>query len=111
MKKIYFFIFPLIMGLFSGWFIECFLCVLSIIMSPFSTYEESKFLIFCGINSLVSALLFIVITIADVLSFKKLKDKKKMRFALILQACATIFAFLSSWYYAEQVIDVLYGIF
>lgn len=111
MKKIISFISPLITGLFSGWLIECFLCVASIMMSPFSTFEESKFLVFCAINSLVSALIIIVVVIADVMFLIELNNKKKLRLVLILQACATILICFVSWHYAEQIINALYNLF
>ena len=111
MKKIIPFIFPLITGLFSAWLIECFLCVASIFVSPFANLEESKFLVFCGINSLVSALVIIVVVIADIMFLIELNNKKNFRLVLILQACTTIFICLVSWHYAEQVIDVLYKFF
>lgn len=46
MKKIIPFIFPLITGLFGGWFIECFLCVASITMSPFGDLDQFNFFSF-----------------------------------------------------------------
>lgn len=110
MKKIIPFISPLITGVFGGWFIECFLCGISIITSPFSTFEESKILFLCGINSLVSALIIIVVVIADVMFLIELNNKKKLRLVLILQACATIFICFVSWYYAEQIINALYNL-
>ena len=110
MKKIIPFVFPLITGLFAGWFIECFLCVASIIMSPFSTFDESKILVFCEINLLVSALIIIVVAIADVMFLIELNNKKKLRSVLILQACVTILIYFVSWYYAEQIINALYNL-
>lgn len=111
MKKTITFISPLLVGLFSGCFVECSLCVASIVMSPFSTFEQSKFSVFCGIISLVSALIIIVVAIADVMLLIELDNKKKLKPALVLQTCATILVCFVSWYYAEQIIDALYYLF
>lgn len=110
MKKIVPFICSLTIGLFSGWFIECFLCFLSIMVSPFSDFEETKFLVFWGINSLLSAVIIIVVVIVDVIFLIELNSKKKSVF-LIANACVAIFICLLSWYYAAQVSDVLYKSF
>lgn len=109
MKKTIPFIFPLITGLLSGWFVECFLCAVSITISPFANLEESKILVFCGINSLVVALIIIVLVIVDIMFLIELNDKKKFRLILILQSCATFFICLVSWYYAEKIINTLYN--
>ena len=108
MKKIVPFIYSLIIGLFSGWFIECFLCFLSIMTSPFSGSEKAEFLVFLGINSLLSAVIVIVVVIADVVFLIKLNNKKKIRLFLIAEACVAIFICLLSWHCAAQLIDVLY---
>ena len=111
MKKIIPFISPLITGLFSGWFVECFLWVASIIMSPFANLAQSKFLVFCGINSLVAALIIIVVVILDIMFLIELNNKKKFRLVLMAQACIMIFICLISWHYAAQMINVLYKFF
>lgn len=107
MKKIIPFIFPVMTGLFGGWFTECLLYGLSVIMSPFASQHPYKFLAFFGINALVSALLVIVMVLADILFFSEINDTKKCMFGLIAQACTTILIFFVSWIYAEQVLDAL----
>lgn len=107
MKKTIPFIAPFITGLFSGWFIECFLCFFSIMISPFAGFEESKFLVFCGINSLLSALIIIAFVIVDVIFLIELNNKKKSKF-LIAQACVAIFLCVISWNCADQIINTLY---
>ena len=82
MKKIIPFIFPLITGLFGGWFIECFLCVASITMSPFGDLDQFNFFLFCGIVSLVSLLIIIVATIVNISFFIELSNKKKCMLGL-----------------------------
>ena len=115
MKKVIPFIFPVITGFFSGWFIECLLYGLSIIMSVFSSQHPYRSLAFFGINVLVSALIVIVMVLADISFFSEINDKKKCMFGLIGQACTTILICFVSWYCAERVldvlIDVLYNIF
>ncbi len=111
MKKAIPFIAPLITGLFSGWFIECFLCFFSIMISPFADFEESSFLVFCGISSLLSALIIIVVVIVDVMFLIELNNKKKISFSLIAQTSAAIFICVISWHYAEQMINTLYNFF
>ena len=108
MKKIIPFIFPLITGLFGGWFIECFLCVASIIMSPFGDLDQFNFFLFCGIVSLVSLLIIIVATIVNISFFIELSNKKKCMLGLIVQVCTTFFICLVSWHCVAQVINVLY---
>ena len=107
MKKTVPFIYSLIMGLFSGLFIACFLYIASIITSPFANFETSNTLIFAVIALLVSVMIIIVIVIADIMFLMRLNNKKKMRLVLILQACATIFICLLPWHYTAQVIDIL----
>ena len=80
MKKIIPFIFPLITGLFGGWFIECFLCVASITMSPFGDLDQFNFFLFCGIVSLVSLLIIIVATIVNISFFIEQQEKVYARF-------------------------------
>ena len=111
MKKIIPFIFPLITGLFGGWFIECFLCVASIIMSPFGDLDQFNFFLFCGIVSLVSLLIIIVATIVNISFFIELSNKKKCMLGLIVQVCTTFFICLVSWHCVAQVINVLYKFF
>ena len=108
MKKTLYFIFPLIIGLFSGFFIECLLTCLSVIMSPFSTFAEYKLLLLCGIFSLVSALIIIVVVIAYIKFLTELNNRKKLRLVLILQVCATIFICFISWEYSMQIVKSLY---
>ena len=107
MKKIIPFIFPVVVGLFGGWFIECLLYGLSIIMSVFPSQHPYKFLAFFGVNVLVSALVVLVMVVADIWFFSEINDKKKCMFGLIGQACATILIGFVSWYYAERVLDVV----
>ena len=111
MKKIIPFIFPLITGLFGGWFIECILWVASIIMSPFGDLDQFNFFLFCGIVSLVSLLIIIVATIVNISFFIELSNKKKCMLGLIVQVCTTIFICLVSWHCVAQVINVLYKFF
>ena len=111
MKKTIPFIFPLIIGLFSGWFIECFLCYLSIMISPFAGFEEKTFLFFCGISSLLSVLIITVVVIVDVMFLIELNNKKKIRFSLIAQTCVAIFICVISWSCADQMINTLYNFF
>ena len=111
MKKIIPFIFPLIAGLFGGWFIECFLCVASIIMSPFGDLDQFNFFLFFFIVSLVSLLIIIVATIVNISFFIELSNKKKCMLGLIVQVCTTIFICLVSWHCVSQVINVLYKFF
>lgn len=111
MKKAISLIFPFVTGLFGGWFIECFLCVISVTMSPFANPDQSEFLVFCSLNSLVSALILIALIIVDISFFMDFGNKKKRMLHFIVQACTTIFVCLVSWHYAQQVIDVLYNIF
>ena len=115
MKKVIPFMFPLVTGFFGGWFIECLLYGLSIIMSVFASQHPYKFLAFFGVNVLVSALVVLVMVVADIWFFSEINDKKKCMFGLIGQAFATILIGFASWYYAERVldalIDVLYKVF
>ena len=107
MKKVIPFIFPVLTGFFSGWFIESLLYGLSVIMSPFGSRHPYKFLAFFGINAVVSALVVLVMVLADIWFFSEINDKKKCMFGLIGQACTTILIGFVSWYYAERVLDVV----
>ena len=76
-------------------------------MSVFASQHPYKFLAFFGVNVLVSALVVLVMVVADIWFFSEINDKKKCLFGLIGQACATILIGFASWYYAERVLDVV----
>ena len=106
MKKTIPILSPFVIGLVGGWFVECFLNFCSII-SPFVNLEETNFLVFCGISSLLSALLILTVVIANAFFLIALNNKKKTRLVLIAQACVSLLLFAVSLSYAEQIIHVL----
>ena len=104
MKKTIPVIAPISTGLLGGWYVECFLCLLSIMVSPFARPEETQYFIFFGISSLLSALLILVMVIVDAMFLIDLDDKKKIRFYLIAQICVVILLFFVSWICAERIV-------
>ncbi|MDY3863818.1 MAG: hypothetical protein SOZ51_06930 [Eubacteriales bacterium] len=106
MKKTIPILVPIVTGLFGGWFAECFLNFCSIIASPFANLEEPGFLVFCGICSLVSALLILTVAIANAFFLIELDNRKKARLVLIAQACVTLSLFAVSLRFAERIIHI-----
>jgi hypothetical protein len=106
-KKPTLFIYPFIIGLLSGGFIECCLCFLSIIISPFSGYNENRVLLFYGIISFLLALFLIVLVIWNV---KQLIDlnSSKIKWVIVAQSCATILVMFMSWSLSSLILDTLY---
>ena len=107
MKKLTLFIYPFIIGLLSGGFIECCLRFLSIIMSPFSDYDENRVLLFYGIITFLLALFLIVAVIWNV---KQLIDlnSSKTKWVIVVQSCATILVMFVSWSLSSLILDTLY---
>ncbi len=106
MKKTIPILVPVVTGLFGGWFAECFLNFCSITASPFANLEEPGFLVFCGICSLVSALLILTVAIANAFFLIELDNRKKARLVLIAQACVTLSLFAVSLRFAERIIHI-----
>ena len=111
MKKIIPFLIPVIAGFFGGWFIESLLCGLSIVMSPFAALHPYKFLAFFGFNAVVSALVVLVMVLADIWFFMDLDSMKACMIGLIGQACTTVLIGFVSWYCAEKVFDAVIDVF
>ena len=110
MKKLTLFIYPSIIGLISGGFIECCLCFLSIIMSPFSGYDENRVLLLYGIITFLLTL-FLIVTV--VLNVKQLIDlnSSKTKWIIVAQSCITILVMFVSWSLSSLVFDTLYRCF
>ena len=110
MKKLTLFISPFIIGLLSGGFMECCLCFLSIIMSPFSSYDENRVLLLYGIMTFLLTLFLIVAVIWNV---KQLIDlnSSKTKWIIVAQSCVTILVMFVSWSLSGLILDTLYECF
>ena len=106
MKKTIPILSPFAIGLVGGWFAECFLNFCSII-SPFTNLEKTNFLVFCGISSLLSALLILTVVIANAFFLIALNSKKKARLVLIAQACVSFLLFAVSLNFADKILSNL----
>ena len=106
MKKLTLFIYPFIIGFLSGGFVECCLCFFSIIISPFSDYEN-RVLLFCGIIAFLLMLFLIVAVILDIKQLINLNSSKTKRI-IVAQSCLAVLAMFASWPLAELIFDGLY---
>ena len=88
---------------------ECCLCFLSIIMSPFSGYDENRVLLY-GIMTFLLTLFLIVAVIWNV---KQLIDlnSSKTKWVIVVQSCATILVMFVSWSLSGLILDTLYECF
>ena len=106
MKKTIPILTPLVIGLVGGWFAECFLNLCSII-SPFADLEKTNFFVFCGISSLLSALLILTVAIANAFFLIALSNKKQTGLVLIAQAGVSFLLFAVSLNFADKILSNL----
>ncbi len=98
MKKSIPFIFPIVFGVFGGLFVECLMCVLSIMVSPFSTYAVAPFFYFCLFVSVLAAAITIVMLIVNVIHLVNLDNDRKVKLVIVAQAIVGIALLLLSWW-------------
>ena len=111
MKKLNFFIYPFILGILIGGFVQCCLCFLSLFspvgLSFFPEDDILNFFHFCGMFSFLLALLIIVVIILNIRFLLNL-NSSKTKLIVALQFCAMIPPFLASRAISDLMLDRLY---
>ncbi len=105
MKKIIPVISPIIVGLFGGLLVECGLCALSIMMSPFSDSAQIPALKFLVLIALLSALFIVPMVIVNIAYLINLNDSKRAKRIAILEALAALVLFFVSWIFSEPILE------
>ena len=111
MKKIIPVISPIIVGLFGGLFVECAMCILSAMMSPFFDSPNAPILIPLILIAVLSALFIVLMVIANVAYLINLNNSKMVKRIAILEALAVLVLFFASWSFWEVVVSNLHNLF
>jgi uncharacterized membrane protein len=96
---------PIIIGLFGGLFVECVLCVLSVVISPFADSEQIPTLNFLVLTALLSILFIAPMVIANIAYLINLNNAKRAKRIAILEALSALVLFLVSWSLWEAILD------
>ncbi len=110
-KKMIPFISPFVFGLFGGLFVECVVGISSMVMSPFAELEKMSFLVFLCITSVFSAIVLIVMVIANMSYLMNLNTECKIRIAVIAETLIGLILFFFSWNLWNSVVGELYHLF
>ena len=110
-KKMIPFISPFVFGLFGGLLVECVVEISSMVMSPFADLEKMSFLVFLCITSVFTAIVLIVMVIANMSYLMNLNTECKIRIAVIAETLVGILLFFLSWKLWNSVIGELYYMF
>ena len=111
MKKAILLVSPLICGIFGGLFIECLMCILSIIVSPFfDSVQYPVFALLIGI-AVLSALLATAMIIVDAKHLINRKDQNRTKTIIAIQILVFVTILLLSWSLFDIAVDKLYHLF
>ena len=102
---------PIIVGLLGGLFVECGLCALSIMMSPFADSAQFPILNFLILIALLSALFVTLMAIANVVYLINLNNAKRVKWIATLEALAALALFFVSWSFSGYMIDGVSNLF
>ncbi|MBE6566491.1 MAG: hypothetical protein E7659_05230 [Ruminococcaceae bacterium] len=111
MKKIISVISPIIVGLLGGLFVECAMCILSAMMSPFFDSPNAPILIPLILIAVLSALFIALMAIANVVYLINLNNSKMVKRLAVLEALAALVLFFASWSFWEVVVSNLHNLF
>ena len=111
MKKIIPGISPIIVGLLGGLFVECAMCILSAMMSPFFDSPNAPILIPLILIAVLSALFIALMAIANVAYLINLNNSKMVKRIAVLEALAALVLFFASWSFWEVVVSNLHNLF
>ena len=111
MKKIIPVISPIIVGLLGGLFVECAMCILSAMMSPFFDSPNAPILIPLILIAVLSALFIALMAIANVAYLINLNNNKRARLIAALESLAALALFFLSWSFGEVVVSNLHNLF
>ena len=107
MKKLIPVFSPIIIGLFGGLFVECALCAMSLVISPFVDSKQTSILIFLMLIVLLSALFIALMAVANVAYLINLNNNKRAKLIAILEAIAALTLFFVSWSFWETILNNL----
>ena len=96
-KNVITFICPLVCGLFGGLFAQSVICILSIMVSPFSEIEEASFLLFCFFTMILSAVFILVTLIFNIVHLINIYDNRKTAVVIATEILICSFIFFLSW--------------
>ena len=108
MKKLIPIISPFVTGLFGGLFVECTMCVLATVVSPFSDVDRASFPYLLLFLAVLAALITVAVVIVNTVYLVNLNDKSKIKATVILEALACIATFFITWSFWNTIIDKLY---
>ena len=111
MKKMIPVISPIIVGLFGGLFVECAMCALSIMMSPFSDSAQIPPFIRLILIAILPALFIALMAIANTAYLMNLNDMKKAKTIAVCQALAALVLFFVSWSFSGFIVDEISKLF
>lgn len=97
MKKLIPVVSPCLFGLFGGLFVECAVCALAIVTSPFSDFEQAPFLSLLFLTSILSGLFTTVIVIFNVAYLINLENKSKAKITVIVEVFVGIVLLFIFW--------------
>ena len=111
MKKLIPVFSPIIVGLFGGLFVECVLCALSIMTSPFSNSAQIPIFIRLILIAILPALFIALMAIANTAYLMNLNDMKKAKTIAVCQALAALVLFFVSWSFSGFIVDGISKLF
>ena len=111
MKKLIPVFSPIIVGLLGGLFVECAMCILSAMMSPFFDSANAPSLILPILIAILSALFIALMTIANIAYLINLNNNKRAKRIAVLEALATLALFFVFWSFSGYMIDGVSNLF
>ena len=111
MKKLIPVFSPIIVGLFGGLFVECAMCILSAMMSPFFDSVHAPTLIPLILIAILSALFVALMAVANVAYLINLNNTKRAKRIATLEALAALALFFASWILWEGIVSNLHNLF
>ena len=102
---------PIIVGLFGGLFVECAMCALSIMMSPFSDSAQIPPFIRLILIAILPALFIALMVIANIAYLINLNNNKRAKRIAVLEAIVALALFFVSWSFSGFIIDGVFNLF
>ena len=102
---------PIIVGLFGGLFVECAMCALSIMMSPFSDSAQIPPFIRLILIAILPALFIALMVIANIAYLINLNNNKRAKRIAVLEAIVARALFFVSWSFSGFIIDGVFNLF
>lgn len=102
---------PIIVGLFGGLLVECVLCALSIMMSPFSDSAQIPIFIRLILIAILPALFIALMVIVNIVYLVNLNNAKRAKRIATLEVLAALVLFFASWSFSEAIVSNLHNLF